>query len=300
MTYSRSPRIALVVAAVLAAVPAQARDNDCRPTISTLNGATIASYDALANSDFVAPMQIVVRNNGTDPCTGVVNFNARRSDDKLKGPRAFAFDYLIVGESNANDIIYDPMADRGRAIPVNIPAGGSVTLRPQLRVNGGQTGQSGRYEAVIEAKFREIRDREVGAIETTVALAASVVPSVQANFAGLDGGSPTLATLALGELSTGLERSIGLQLRSNTDVDVTVTSMNRGTLVRKGGGGEIPYDITIGNRAINLRQIDEIKLQLGDDSTRLKTRQINVKIGDTARSRAGTYDDTITFRVSAR
>lgn len=307
MTVSRSTHFALPLAALLVSMPAKAHDHDdkCRATIATLNGASIATYDALANGDYVAPMQIVVRNTGDQPCAGAVFFSARRSDDKLKGPRQFTFDYLVVGESNANQIVYDPIADDADPIPVIIPARGSVTLRPQLRVAGGQPGESGRYTATIEARFKEAGDDHRGGPgpETSVTLTANAVPSVQANFSGLDGGSPTTATLALGELSKGLERDIGLQLRSNADVDVTVDSTNDGALVRVGGADRISYRLAVGRKPVNLHKIDEIKLDLidpGDDSVRLKTRRITITVGDTANARAGTYNDTVTFRISAR
>jgi hypothetical protein len=271
----------------------------CTVSVSSIGAATIQSYDALVGGSFVAPIAIRVSNSGNSACTGMISFDASRNNDRLRGPRSETMAYLIVAEDSASRTLYDPLGGQSVSIPVMIPAGGGVELRPQLFVDGGQRGRSGRYDAIIDVSYRNATGQG-RAVTSAVTVAADVVPSVQANFVGLDGGGGSSATLALGELSTGLRRSIGLQLRANTDVDVSISSENRGRLKQGGGDGTVPYDLEIGGAQVNLRQIDAVSLALGPDSVRGSTQAMEVQIGNINRAPAGVYRDTVTFRISGR
>ena len=265
-------------------------------SVRLLSNATISQYDALIAADYLSPMQIELRNDGDEACSGSIRFDASRSSRFLTGTQGGRLNYLIVGESSGNDIILDPESGSGRAIGFTVARRSSLILRPQLRVNGGQPGRSGRYEAVIDAVLDGSDDGD----RTSVVLAVEVVASVQANFVGTDAGSGSVATMNLGELFTGQERSIGIQIRANANVDLTISSENRGRLNRDGGGGAVPYDLTFGGQRIDLEQEDSIRVRLGEDSVRGLRRQVTVKVGDTSRQRAGTYRDIVTFRISGR
>ncbi len=281
--------------AVAGASPALA---ECALTLSSGSTAAIANYDALAGGTFVAPIAIRATNSGTSACTGTIGFDARRNNDRLRGPQNETMAFQIAAEDSVSRTIFDPLTPQNAGLRVMVAAGGAIELRPQLVVEGAQRGVSGRYDAQIDVLYRDDRAPQ-RAVTSALTVAANVVPSVQANFVGLDGGADSSATLALGELSTGLKRSIGLQLRANADVDVTVTSQNRGRLVRDGGGGDIRYDLAIGGGQVNLQQIDQVKLRLAD-SVRGNTQQMQIEVGNIDRAVAGTYRDTVTFRISAR
>jgi len=274
-------------------------EGQCSLSMRLLGNATISQYDALIAADYLAPMQIELRNDGNGPCSGSIRFDASRSSRYLTGSQEGRLSYLIVGESNGNDIIYDPRSDNGRSIGFNVARRSSVILRPQLRVNGGQAGRSGRYEALIDA----VLDSGHGESEKdriSVVLAVNVVPSVQANFVGTDAGGGSVATMNLGELVTGQERSIGIQIRANASVDLTISSENHGRLNRDGGGGAVPYDLTFGSQRIDLEQTDSVRVRLGEDGVRGLRRDVTVKVGDTSHQRAGRYRDVVTFRISGR
>jgi len=274
-------------------------EGKCSLSMHLLGNATISQYDALIAADYLAPMQIELRNDGGASCSGSIRFDASRSSRYLTGPRGGRLSYLIVGESNGNDIVYDPRSDSGRAIGFTVARRSSVILRPQLRVNGGQPGRSGRYDALIDVVL-DAAHGEDDNDRTSVTLAVNVVPSVQANFVGTDAGGGSVATMNLGELFTGQERGIGIQIRANANVDLTISSENRGKLKRDGGGGAVPYDLTFGGQRIDLEQDESVRVRLGEDSIRGLRREVTVKVGDTSQQRAGAYRDVVTFRISGR
>jgi hypothetical protein len=279
-------------------------EGQCSLSMRLLGNATISQYDALIAADYLAPMQIELRNDGNAPCSGAIRFDASRSSRYLTGPQEGRLSYLLVGESNGNDIIYDPRSDNGRSVGFNVARRSSVVLRPQLRVNGGQAGRSGRYEALIDAvldsRHDDSRHGESERNRVSVVLAVNVVPSVQANFVGTDAGGGSVATMNLGELVTGQERSIGIQIRANASVDLTISSENHGRLNRDGGGGAVPYDLTFGRQRVDLEQTDSVRVRLGEDGVRGLRREVTVKVGDTSHQRAGRYRDVVTFRISGR
>lgn len=302
MKLSTSVRAALVFAAL--AVPASAlasptESNACKITVQVQQSATISPYDALLAADYIAPMQIVLTNDGNKDCDGTLSFSADGANRSLVGPSGGTLAYLIVAESSANTILYDPVSNTGSSIAVHVPTGGSTTVRPQLRVAGGQRAVSGTYQATLTVNFN--KNNGIGDVITTSApLAAEVVASVQANFVGAGAGDGSTATLTLGELSTNLTRSIGLQIRGNSDVDVTVSSENHGALARTGGGGSVRYHMGIGATTLDLTHDATLAMNLGDDSLHGIQQNVTVTIGDISQAPAGEYLDTVTFHISGR
>jgi hypothetical protein len=292
---------AFAAALVALSAPAAANNNNnnqCSLTISP-SGAVIANYDALLGGAFTAPITLRITNNGGAACSGSIRFEVKPNSQRLRGPNNERLSYLIVQQNNPSITLFDPLTGQNAGLPVTVGPGATIELRPELFVDGGQRGQSGRYEADVDATYRNGQGQP-RPVTATVAVAADVVPSVQANFVGLDGGTGSSATLRLGELSTGLKRTIGFQLRANTDVDITVSSENRGRLKRQGGSELIRYDLEISGGQVNLNQDDLVKLRLGPDSVRGSTQPMEVEVGSIAGAPAGRYRDTVIFRISGR
>lgn len=288
----------LAVGAALALFPAAAmadggRD-DCDVTIQELGESKVNGYNALAGGEYLEPIRIRLRNQGDDACTGSVTITRLIGGTRLDGPHSHALDYQIVDATIINRIVLDPVTNQSNAIPMTVPARGTIEIRPRLRVPGGQPGRSGRYDAVLEAKFRSAdRKRED---DTSFTVAAQVSPSAQANFVGFAQGGN--ARLNLGELAPNVTGSIGLQVRASSDVELRISSENDGHLTGQ-NGFRIPYRMTVAGQLLDLADPDQIDVDL-QDSVRGHTLPVSVVVGTFNNAPVGRYGDVVTFRISAR
>ena len=164
-----------------------------------------------------------------------------------------------------------------------------------------QTGHSGRYDTNLTVIFN---NSEMSELDTTTehGISVDMIPAVQANFVGItrSQNSASSSILDLGELYPGLQQRFGLQLRSNTEVDLELFSQNSGELRRKSDTeSKINYNLVIAGKTLNMNQPGQVLLP-ADLSTNGTTSPLSIKIDDFDKAPAGDYSDTITFRISAR
>lgn len=291
--------VAMVVAG-MTITPASAR-NSCDISIQTVGEARVDNYNALSREVKIEPIRLRLTNNGNRDCEGTIVFQRSDGDGRLVGPQNAALDYWIVDAGGFNNLLFDPGTSLQKSMPVQVKSGRTKEIRPRLFVHRGQEGISGIYRASIEAVFRpagQPDDEE----RTTVRLSASVVPGVQANFVGVSrsNGRGGASLLDLGEIEPGMRRSVGLQVRANTEVDVEVSSENRGRLVqRRRGGGSIGYQMNVGGEAVNLGSQSDVVLP-ASVGRRGRTSRIVIQVENFDNAPAGQYGDTILFRISAR
>tara|TARA_R110000772_G_scaffold52955_6_gene121281 strand:+ start:91 stop:996 length:906 start_codon:yes stop_codon:yes gene_type:complete len=275
----------------------------CKLSIQTLGETRVEDYNALSRSPNLEPIRLKITNDGREDCIGSIVFQRVDGDGRLTGPRNASLDYWIVDAQGLNKVLFDPTTSRQNALPIRVRANKSEIISPRLFIQRGQAGISGSYHATIEALFRE-RNNPTGDIRTTVRLAARVTPGVQANFTGVSRsaeGRNAASLVRLGEIEPGMQRSLGLQVRANTDVDVEVSSQNKGRLVRRSGrdGGSIGYKLDIGGSTVDLGGVSAHVLPA---SVRLQgqTSRIGIQVDNFENAPAGEYRDTILFRISAR
>lgn len=283
----------------IATTPAYATET-CDLSIRTVGETRLDNYNALRREAQPEPIRILVKNNGRNDCRGTVFFRRNLGDGLLTGPRNAKLDYQIVGQQSINNVLFDPSLARPVTIPIRLRGGQNQEFRPRLLVQPGQEGVSGTYRSTIDAVFTPAGSNDETV--TTVRLAARVIPVVQANFVGVSrsSGNGGASLVNLGEIEPGMRRSLGIQLRSNTDVDVSISSEHHGKLVRRGRGrGSIGYQIDIAGASVDLTAQDSIVLPTSVRRNGLTSR-IVIQIDDFKDAPAGRYADTILFRISAR
>ncbi len=289
-------RLAPALAAFLMVIaPAAARDRPrCDIELQELGEAKINHYNALEGGDYLEGIQLRLRNKGDESCSGQVRITRISGDPELSGPHGGKLAYTIVDQNDFGRVIYDPRTNSGNAIPVTIAGKSTLEIGPKLFVAGSQAGRSGRYVATLEAGFFSIG--EVQAADTArLNVSAQVTASVQANFVGST--NPRNARLDLGELVPNKQGSIGLQVRSSSEYQITFRSENKGVL--KGpSSSTIPYSLTYAGQLIDLTQRDMREIS-PSDPVRPSTNLINVTVGQFAGVRAGDYSDEVTITISA-
>lgn len=256
-------------------------------------------YDPLSRYDYIQPLTLRIRNIGSGNCAGRLTFDRGSNMPDLKRSVGEQLAYLLLDEHDINRVLFNPKSVASRSIRLNLRPGRSVLVKPRLYIARGQSAHSGRYSANIDAIFRQNR-RNVSN-RTSLHLDARVHASVQANFTGVDRGQGNSASfLRLGELEPGLRKTLGLQLRSNTDVDVTISSKNQGELTHS----QIPdaiitYGLRVGGQDIDLSTAEEVVLPTSLHRNG-RTSHIEVELENYTQAPAGKYADVLYVRVTAR
>jgi len=173
-----------------------------------------------------------VRNNGTEDCVGELSFEGIEGDGRLRGPQNTTLNYLILDERDFNHVLFDSQTNSRNSIFVNIRPNKHQEIKPKFSVIRGQSAASGLYRTRVEATFSDSQNMDIRR-QASLNLSSIVEPTVQANFVGVSNNGNGSALMSLGELEPNMQRSIGLQLRSNTLVEVEVSSKNQGKLTRK-------------------------------------------------------------------
>ena len=274
--------------------------SQCELVISEVSQRTQNKYDPLSSYDYLQPIALKIRNVGSKTCSGTIGFQSSTGSDALTGGNSDSLSYLLVGEYNLNSVLFNPLQQSQARLSINLKGGRSVQFNPRLYIPRGQSATSGQYDSQIDIVFLE----HGKSFEKRMAFhfGAYVRASVQANFVGVDRlrERGRHGVVKLGELTPGLRRTIGLQLRSNSNVDVSISSENHGALAHNSLADiGIGYNMRIGGHDINLSSREEIVLP-ADLSRDGLTNSIEVELDDYGNAPAGRYGDLIHVRVSAR
>lgn len=264
----------------------------CDVQVLELGEAKINGYNALSGGEYSEPIRLRISNRGETACSGTLSLTGLFGSSRLEGPHSNSLAYAIYGEGNSSQMLFDPSTQRSQAIPLTVPAGEVVDLRPRLVVPGGQAGRAGRYAASIDAQFHDSSGKLIETRSFTVS--TQITPSAQANFVGYGRD----ATLDLGELSPGVTGSVGLQIRASADVDVEVSSESGGALVHP-SGAEVPYQLSINGQTVRLGSPQTVEIPL-PNPVEGRNNPVVVTVGQFSDAPVGDYRDVVTFRISAR
>lgn len=272
----------------------------CELAISEVNQRTQNKYDPLSQNDYLQTVELKIRNVGSKKCLGTLGFQLGAGNGKLAGGNGDALDYLLVGEHNLGKILFNPQRQSQSRLSISLKPGRSVQFNPRLYIPRAQGATSGKYETLIDAVYQGYGSHQQKHI--AFHFGSHVRASVQANFVGVDrsGQNGQYGVVKLGELTPRLRRTLGLQLRSNSDVDVSISSENQGELAHKSiPETSIGYSLRVGGHDIDLSSKYEIVLPT-DLSHKGLTNSIEVELDDFGNVPAGRYGDIIHVRVSAR
>ncbi|GEA60839.1 spore coat protein U domain-containing protein [Vibrio comitans] len=152
------------------------------------------------------------------------------------------------------------------------------------------TAPAGNYSNYID--FSLLGRRSSSPVRKQVRL--NIPEFVSLSLQGYEGRNPVLK---LGDLETGQTHQFNLQLETNAAVEISVDSKN-GKLKHNKGMSTIHYQVFLDNKLVKFGE----KWQV-DFSQRQRVRQtqnLRLKIGDTSRSAAGDYSDTLIIHATAR
>lgn len=262
------------------------------------------NYDATEQRARRVPISLKIINSGDSDCRGFIEFRAVDGQPQLSNLRGAKLDYMILSAGNSNQQFFDSKTNSSVPHMTLIPVDGSIDFNSALVVVPNQAARSGAYFADIEAVFVLDRGGPLKAA-AQLQLSVSVAPSVQANFVGVSRGANqnSASLLALGEIAPRMEHSLGLQLRANSDVDISIMSHNSGQLalqtesvdVRNG----IDYRLSINGNPVAL-QANGFSTIVGAIDPNGLTIPIKLQVEDFKNAPAGDYADTIFFRISGK
>lgn len=271
----------------------------CELAIVPMGETVIQNYDGFDNAIAAEDIRIRLINTGRTACQGDLEFEARGYDSVLRNAQGDKLAFNISSDNSLNQVLFNSRLQTISKISLTVPAQDSLYLAPVLSMPSNQSGQSGRYTTELIAIFRNHEFSELNA-EAPIALAAELVPVVQANFAGLSRSNGSVSSLDLGALHPGLTRRFGLQLRSNSVVDLNFSSDNQGTLKHESDpNSNIPYALSLQGKTIDLSTTATV-VAPADLSTNGITNPMQIRIKEFKDAVAGDYSDTIFVRISAR
>lgn len=257
-------------------------------------------YDSLSRYDYLEPLDIRLTHRGKGRCIGLLNFERGTSNGILSGVNGDNLNFLLLSSYSNNSILFDPETGQSNGLTVNLREGESTRLKPYFYLQRRQSGQSGTYSAPIDMVFTGRRSSETR--RQTLIIRAKVKASVQANFTGVRRlpGKTGTSLLNFGHMESGQTERLGLQLRSNSDVDVTISSRHNGAMKNLNYEGEfLNYDMILGGHKVDLSSQDAVSLGTSVSRDGL-TAPIEVTLDNFDKAAAGHYFDVIELRVSAR
>jgi hypothetical protein len=294
-----------VISATLIATQAAA----CEPELQVGGTATVINYDGFDGAQRIEDVPVRIVNNGRTACVGRLLIGMDTLPRAMVNANGDQIQFEIIGRGGSNPIVFDPATNRSEPIAIRVPPGRTEDAPVRLRIFANQRVRAGSYAAVLDFMLEPgPRAGNPGqgdpvnwtAIDRPVTLTAIVAPRVQANFTGVDAVSANgqNGSINLGELSTGQTRQLGIQVRANVDVDISVRSLSRGALVhRDDERARIPYSLAIQGTPVDLSQETVLP---GQASLTGVTNGISLRVGSTNGARSGTYVDQIIFTIAGR
>ncbi|MEQ1811005.1 MAG: hypothetical protein ABL889_13820 [Terricaulis sp.] len=253
--------------------------DECVATFSNVMPTIEVSVDPFSPGQTAAHAMIPV-NLGDAQCEVLIQFDAVGGRRVLRGAGGELEYRLTTRESG--------LADR---------LGGQGTVQSPLRIaiEDLRLVPPGRYEGEVEARLFSLAG---GLLDGPVLIhiRANVLPRAQANLAGANAGA-SYARVDLGTLQSGERARLMLQVRSNTQVTVQLTSQNGSELRLEGAPSapSIPYELAFDGEA-NVAGQGFVR------SPRLSQAgeyyPIEIVVGPVRGVFAGRYNDIVTVTVT--
>lgn len=255
--------------------------------------------DGLTGQPVSGQFEIAYVNTGAALCEADLILDLQGERYGLAGAGQARAPYDLTDMSNGADITprsgSTVRSQRGETIQV--PPGERLVRHYLFLAHPGPAKGDGAYEQLVLFQVQDPRGQPLGSQHITLAL--DLTPTALMGLKGAFQRTPSGARIDLGELSAGArDLMVQLYVMSSRGYRVSVASQNQGELrITSGGAWAVPYDLTVGPHAINLRTGDSFQVTTPgahDDSYPL-----GVVIGEVDGKRAGSYTDLVTFTVAA-
>ena len=290
--------IALIGAALLMTCT-HAFADACRGRIgpeTSITGRT--PYDPFNPAGVADDYRISISNVGADTCSFGLLFRSRSARPTL-GAR-LAYDVTDARDASlltAAPAVGAPMA-RLRA---PLAANAVDAIEFQIDIPRGQFAAPDVYRDSVELELYALtpNGQPVGSpLDTTTLAIGYTLPRVLS--VNLKGGE-TATTLAFGTLTTGEQRTVAIEARSNEAYQLHVSSDNRGALMLtpkvQGQTWSVPYTVSLAGQRMDLTNAAALRnlpaTRPGSDAG----FPLTVTIGEVGKKRAGRYEDVITVEI---
>jgi hypothetical protein len=259
----------------------------------------IIQFNPFSDAEAARQFDLAVVNRGSGPCTGEIRvdtagdpFGLTASGDSQRVP------YVLVEERGSTDLTprTGESARRAGGRPFNLRAGEREIIRFSFGVDPETPVGAGLYAQNVFVGIHH--PNGTPQVQKPVTLGLQVASTALMGLKGEFTRRGGLPTIDLGTLTEG-GRSLNtsLYVLSTGGYRVSVTSANSGRLRQGTSEWYVPYDLSMGDRAVNLAAGDQ--LEVVSRRPRLDDYPLAINIGSTAGRRAGNYTDVLTFVVSA-
>ena len=287
----------MLFAAAAASGTAQAA---CTGKIS--KGTTVSgqmSYDPFNPSDMTEELKLSVRNTGDEACGYAFVFRTPGGTAKLGKILSY-----VLTSSNGRPLLIDATANIPAAalLPGPIPVNTTEDFTYRIVIPRGQFAAPGNYADTLTLELYALdsagQPKSASVDSTTLQLSYTVPQILSVNVKG----AGTTTTMDFGELSTGEQKAVIIQARSNRSYDLNVSSENHGVMVlmppvpnRKWSVG---YEAELNSQRLDLHSGSSVQ-KLPPTHSEEANYSLKVAVGDVSKKRAGKYEDVITVQINA-
>ncbi|MEL6361685.1 MAG: hypothetical protein AAFR21_11425 [Pseudomonadota bacterium] len=295
----------LSVAAATAQDTIDTEEASCELSFLEADPIENAEYEPFEFGDMVTELKVRFVNNSNDSCRAHIALESVSGDVRKMRLGNEELEYRFVDETGGlipsridtiNSFVFQAPADEmGKPNEVSI----------NLQILDGQVVNPGTYMDEINLYlFREGDQSPQEILNRDIEI---VVPSrVELNIAGarsnFAANGLSVDTIDFGELETGEQESVFIQVRANTQVSLTLDSENKGVLKHKQDTvslkTSVGYRLDLDGENIDLSGGPATISKAVGNNVAGNNFQVDVTIGEVAGKVAGPYEDVITITVS--
>lgn len=202
------------------------------------------SFDPFSGFSIAETVKVSIVNSGLEPL-----------DTRLIITPQIGNEFVLLRDSETLSFeINSSLGSTGHAsfeAPISLPANSSeVALDLNITIYEGQYADPGELQQDLSFMIIDAATLIPLSEEMSMRLAANIPVRAQVNLAGTSAGfsnGVTNARVDFGRLKSFDSRMINLQVRGNSDLDITMTSENAGYLINSqtSNSAKLPYSITM-------------------------------------------------------
>lgn len=257
-------------------------------------------YDPFAGATVPGYHRFQLRHLNGPACRVAVTIDDGDNGNRVMTRAGSALDYDLFKDASLSTPVSGPDGSPSGWMTASIGTNGLVDMEVFSVIPPGQLAGSGRHMDRVRVEVYLLEDGLPGRRLATrqIQVRADVVESVQ-TVVTIDGSERPLTggvvgTLDFGDMQSGSTRAFQLDVRGNTDYQVTLESENQGRLL--GSAGSIPYSLSVDGQRLGLGG----PATLSYTNARARSHSVVVSVGDIGRALAGTYQDNLCLTVTAR
>lgn len=290
-------RFLTLIAVAISAFSTTVVAEDCIPRfLESSKTVSVNDIDIGARNVSRTVFSVPVVNQGDGNCRAQIRALRVQGSASRTG-----LEYSIRSGSSVLDVLPNQSAAATSSSDLfigGIPSGDSGRdVRFTLSVPSGWGLEAGFHSEQIQLSLVDTAGQVVDTLLLTVNV--RIPPSVSMRIVGARGagGAPTINLGVISSSESAASDPFGVRVWSTSPYQVSFESENRGFLRHEGGLDEIPYDLSMGGRSVDLGGIGTFSFpertsSLGD------VHRLRVRAGP-AVARAGNYSDRVTVTVSA-